>query len=231
MRETFEKLTTGLLALAAVVIAVTLVHREFFATPPAAPSSAVVPVFRDDWQEFARVGVRSDTGVAKVQIVEFADFECPFCATYEPTLQKAEERYRGAVSRVFVHYPLEIHRFAKPAARAAECAAELGAFAAMRDALYAKQDSFGLRPWQAYARDAGIKDLASFQRCNDNSEIPARVQQGADLALKLKIRGTPTLVINGWEYAGGPPDSVLYKAIDSLMVGKNPPGAVGKGDR
>jgi len=124
-----------------------------------------------------------------------------------------------------VHYPLSMHRFALPAARALECASSLGAAARFVDAAYAKQDSFGLKPWVGYAQEAGVGDTLAFSACLRDTARVERVEKGRRLGDSMKVRGTPVVIINGWRFSSVPNDNVLRETIKALMVGKPPPAA------
>lgn len=119
------------------------------------------------------------------------------------------------VALVYVHFPLSMHRFALPAARAAECAAAQGRFRAFHDALFDGQDSLGLKAWVSFAGDAEVADTAEFDRCvHKTGDIPL-VQSGVTAGKRLGIRGTPTVLINGWELSAPPTSS---HQLDSLIA-------------
>jgi protein-disulfide isomerase len=126
-------------------------------------------------------------------------------------------RYRKDVAVVFVHDPLPMHRFAQPAARAAECAAAQGRFWPMVDALYTAQDSLGLKPWFKYAQSASVPDSERFARCvQDTVAIPA-IAAGLAMSRRLGISGTPTVLVNETRFGAPPSDSTLYATIDRLL--------------
>jgi Protein-disulfide isomerase len=221
MGQRLERLVSITLGVAALAVASSALHREFWA-PPTSRNMIPPPEYVDGWRTFARSGIWLGDSTAPVTIIEFADFQCPFCARYAPTLAAVQNRYRDRVARVFVHLPLSMHQFAHAAARAAECADQQGKFLEMETNLYAKQDSFGMKPWSAYADDAGVSDAAAFQQCARGPEDPARVLEGLALARRVGVNATPTIIVNGWRYTGGPPDSILSRDIDRLLKGKPP---------
>jgi protein-disulfide isomerase len=141
-------------------------------------------------------------------LIEFADFECAFCARHHPEIRKLMTEFAGQVDFVHVHSPLPQHRFAIPAARAAECAVEQGRFPQMQDALYAYQDSLGFFSWHRYAEIAGVPDSAQFAECIAHPRSLVRVDSGQALSARLSIPGTPTFLVNGHVVAGGGPDSL-----------------------
>jgi protein-disulfide isomerase len=162
---------------------------------------------------------------AKIKIVEFADLQCPFCKAFQNRVNAVRRRYGNQVSQVFIHYPIEGHRYALPAAKAAECARSLDKFGEFVDVAYSKQDSLGIKTWTSYAHDAGIGDSAAFSRCMSLPESPPMVDRGRQLATSIQVQGTPTIIINGWRFPGPPQDSVLEETIKSLLADKRPPVA------
>ena len=225
LTDRLERLVSFALAVAALAIAGVVVKREFVSAAPPRDQRPR-PVFMDDWRDYRRDGIAfAGPASAQLEIVEFADFECPVCAAFEPTLTNVIARYGDRVSRVFVHFPIPGHRFARAAAVAAECAHEQGAFAAMKQVLYARQDSFGLRPWTRYASQAGVSDLPRFESCVSNPQMVQRIERGVALAERLGFRGTPTIVLNGWAINGILGDSALARAMDAILAGKRPPNA------
>jgi protein-disulfide isomerase len=123
-----------------------------------------------------------------------------------------------------VHFPLSMHRFAKPAARALECAYTSGAAARFVDVAFAKQDSFGLKPWVGYAVEAGVRDTSAFSFCVKDTSRIKRIDEGRRLGEAMNLQGTPGIVINGWQFQGVPNDAQLRGAIKALAAGDAPPG-------
>jgi protein-disulfide isomerase len=220
MQNILDRVLTVLLVVAALAIASVLVHREFLAPAPASPArqSEYVPAWRDMIPSGHMLG---DTGAA-VTIIEFTDIECPFCRAFHGTLRSVMRKYPDDVSFVFVHRPLAGHRFARPAARASECAHMSGKFVEMVDALFEAQDSLGLAPWTQYARRAGIGDTVRFARCMaDTAAVPA-IEAGVSLAERMSVTATPTVILSGWRYGSPPSETELTRAIDDLIAGRKP---------
>ncbi|HKO19218.1 MAG TPA: thioredoxin domain-containing protein [Acidobacteriaceae bacterium] len=210
MAKIFNALGTTLLVIAALVIAAVAAHREWRArnTGAVVALRAGPPTFVADWQRFAAVGRWVGDSSAKVRIVEFADFECPFCRRFHDVFAGVRDSVGKDVALLLVQDPLSIHRFAKPAALAAECAEKQGQWVAFQDRLFAKQDSFGLKSWTSYAREAGIRDTTSFAACVANTTRSARLEAGVAAAQQINVLGTPTVLIDGWRYAVAPYDSL-----------------------
>lgn len=228
MSDVLDRTISILLGIAALAIAGAAIHREFTAGPSADDMvrASLRPVFNKSWRDAAKVGIRaSGDSAAKIQVVEFVDYQCPVCRRADGSLAHVEAEFPGMVSRVAVQFPLDMHPYARPAARAAECAREQGRFRAMEQTLFAQQDSLGRRPWSRYGDDAGIRDTAEFARCAaDSTPIPA-VDAGLAVGQKFNVTGTPTIIVNGWQFIGLPPDSVLESTIRDLLNGKRPRSA------
>ncbi|MCI0597832.1 DsbA family protein [Candidatus Parcubacteria bacterium] len=134
---------------------------------------------------------------AKVTIIEFSDFECPFCAQFHPTLERIV-RENPDVKWIYRHFPLSsIHSRAFNAAVASECAARLGgndAFWAFADAAFENQQDLGDTLYMKAAADIGI-DTDAFRTCLADETIAKKVQADADEAVAAGGRGTPFSVI------------------------------------
>ncbi len=221
---TFERLTnimTGIVAVCAVVITGLSIRSEFFMPPPVR-SGAIRPTIQADWQRYASVGHVMGSRNAPVTIVEFADFECPYCRRFASdidSLRALGERVRV----IYRHFPLPAHRFALPAVRASECAAEQGRFDAIHAVLFAHPDSLGLVPWSWFAAAAGVVDSLRFAACmRSTSPIPALARDTSD-ARHLGIRGTPLLLVGRLRLNGVP-------QFDSLRAFVQRAGAANAGD-
>src|SRR5687767_13073569 len=119
-------ITTALMIVAVVMIAV-FIRRELLPARAQAQNSPPV-AFVEGWKDLLAAGIRVGPTDAPVTIVEFVDFECPFCRRADSVLTGVQQRYGNDVAFVFVHFPLPNHRFAMPGARAAECALAQGRF-------------------------------------------------------------------------------------------------------
>ena len=130
-----------------------------------------------------------------VTIVEFSDFECPFCRQVQSVLRQIVESYGRKVRLVFKHLPLEGHRNSLPAARAAYCAAEQDRFWQFHDAVFAAGN---LSPpvFEQIASDLGLS-LPKFQECVASERSRAAVIKDIEAARRLRIESTPSFVVNG----------------------------------
>lgn len=206
----------------AVIVTGLQVKRAFFPGQTEDGGSGQQPaVLVSNWPELESTGHRMGPPHSKVTIVEFADFECPVCRMFTlGALRAVRARYPSDVTVLFRHWPLKYHRFAYPAARAAECAADQGRFEPFHDELYAEQDSLGLKPWARYAADAGVPDSAVFERCVAKSGEVASIDADSAVASRLGARGTPAIIINGLLLPGAPDSTKLFGIVDSILDGR-----------
>jgi len=221
-RFRWESAASILLSLAAVTVGVVLVHREFFGTPVSATAAPASPTYVATWREIPPAGLVFGPQEAKVTVIEFGDLECPFCARFNKAVRAVRRSHPSDVSLVFVHMPLSIHRFARPAARAVECASRVGRAEALLDLLFEKQDSIGLKSWSDFAVASGVSDVDRFGRCVSEKAPVSRIEAGVALGQKLGVQATPTVIVNGWRYPIPPSEEVLTAAVDSIMAGREP---------
>lgn len=113
-----------------------------------------------------------------------------------------------------------MHRFAMGAARGAECAEKVGKFGEWVDLVYSKQDSLGLKSWGAFALEAGISDTATISRCATDPAPVTRIEAGRAFGDRLHVRGTPTVIVNGWLLPYTPSEEELEKMIEEFAKGK-----------
>ncbi|HEY3287424.1 MAG TPA: thioredoxin domain-containing protein [Gemmatimonadaceae bacterium] len=197
MDTTLDRVLTITLTVAAVGLVGIAIHREFSgASAKPGPSVPVEALKRESsWKKLRDASVAIGDSVASVEIVVFTDFECPACQEFHKRVMHLKQKEPSAFALRMVHYPLAMHRFANAAARAADCAARQSRLSSMYDLLFAKQDSFGLKEWTAYARDAGITDTAAFARCVRDENSHTAIEGGRQLGQALAIEGTPTVLL------------------------------------
>lgn len=212
MNHNWDRAQSTLMALATVAVAAALLHHEFGG--PGRPRSEHVKEWRAIIPDARVVGNPN----APVKVVEFADLQCPGCKDFNTRIKKFEAKYGNRLAVAFVHFPLPMHPLAIPAARAAECANSQGRFAEMLDTLYAGQSSYGIRPWSAFARAAGVPDSAAFAICmSDTLTVPPIVRAGRTVGEKFAVNGTPTVLVNDWRFGAPPTDAELDEAIGKAL--------------
>jgi hypothetical protein len=156
---TFEKVLAVPLVIAALVVAVMLVRREFTDVDTPTNALTLTPLDTSEWRDLSDGPTSFGRPHAAVTIVEFGDFECPACRSFATTtLARIRSEYPTQVRLVYRHRPLAQHRFAVQAASASECARVAGRFEVMHDLLFATQDSLGLLPWGNLGLRAGLSD-------------------------------------------------------------------------
>lgn len=177
----------------------------------------------------ARVAVSGSTGFvrgareAPVTIVEFSDFQCPFCKSVTATVKQVVERYPGKVKWVFRDFPIpSLHPAAPKAHEAARCAAEQGKFWEYHDLLFEKSPREAPDDLKQYAKDLKL-DTASFAQCLDSGKHEAAVNRDVQEGMRLGVTGTPTFFINGRELVGAQPLTAFQKIIDSELARKPSP--------
>ena len=217
----FERALNVIVA-ASTLVAVGLVIRQ--AGIDRRPNDPAVELtYVDEWQDVLRAGIPMGNSAAPVRIAVFSDFQCPSCRRFDEVVRTIEDRYGDSVSRIFLHFPLyPIHPHAFSAARASECAAAQNSFGRFHDLLYANQDSFGSTRWETLAAKAGIGDLAKFESCMQSGIVASRIDSGIALARRLGMRGTPTVLVNGWRFELPPSEQQLREVIDDLLAGRKP---------
>lgn len=139
---------------------------------------------------------------AKVVLVEFSDFQCPFCAKAHPALDAFMKKHQDKVMLVYKHLPLvSIHPNALPAAKAAWAAGQQGKFWEFHNALFAQQDQLGEELYQAIAKNLKL-DLAKFERDRTSEAASAAIMQDIRLAEALGVDSTPFFIMNGRAFSG-----------------------------
>ena len=171
---------------------------------------------------------------ARVAIIEYADFECPYCGEYEQkTFPQILSDYiqTGKVKFFYRDLPLPMHARALPAARAARCAGEQGKYWEMHDSLFAKQNALSAPALLNRAQTLGL-DKEKFTQCLSSEKYTADVQKSVSEAEKMGIDGTPTFFLGVVKPSGdvtiekrlqgAAPFDVFKTEIDALLASKNP---------
>jgi protein-disulfide isomerase len=149
---------------------------------------------------------------AKVTVVEFSDFECPYCARAVGPVEEILKSYPDDVKVVFLHFPLSFHKQAMPAAIAAECAHQQGAFWKMHDTMFANQGSLADAQYGKWAEELGL-DGAKFEACSEDPTTKKKVEADMKMGEAAGVGGTPSFYINGVQYTKGVPDTDAIKSV------------------
>lgn len=154
---------------------------------------------------------------AKVTVVAFSDFQCPFCNRVNPTLAKLLETYPGKVRIAFKHMPLRIHPDAPAAHAAAEAAGRQGKFWEMYDKIFANQRELTPEKFKQYAAELNL-DAAQFEKDRNDPAVKAKVDADIKEAEKLGVAGTPAFFINGKYLSGAQPYENFKKLVDEALA-------------
>lgn len=169
--------------------------------------------------EVAATGPSRGPAQAKVTIVEFSDFECPFCSRAIPTVEKVMKDYDGKVRLVFRHFPLEMHPKAEKAAEAGACAADQNKFWEMHDRMFKDQSKLNVPDLKKTAHDLGL-DSARFDKCLDQGEKRALIDADLKAGSEAGVNGTPAFFINGFFINGAVPYEDFKQALDRELSAK-----------
>lgn len=155
---------------------------------------------------------------APITLVEFSDFECPFCVRVLPTLEQVRQTYGDQVRIVYRHFPLHaIHPNAQLSAEASMCADAQGQFWEMHDAIFEARGKAGAAELKTMAAELGM-DPEVFDGCLDSGEFRDRVGEDLDAGRQAGVTGTPALFINGRFLSGAQPYNVVSRVIDDELA-------------
>jgi protein-disulfide isomerase len=156
---------------------------------------------------------------AKLDVVAFSDFACPFCSRVNPTLDQIEKEYTDQVAIVFKHLPLRMHTKAPAAHAAAEAAHRQGKFWEMYDLIFANQRQMSPQKYEEYAQQLGL-DLDRFRKDVASPEVKKKVDADAAEAARLGVSGTPGFFVNGRFLSGAKPFESFKQLIDEELKKK-----------
>ncbi len=176
--------------------------------------------------------VRGDLSKASVAVIEYSDFECPFCQRLHPTMKQVMDTYKNDVVWVYRHFPLSFHQNAQKEAEAVECANELGgndAFWKYTDAIFERSKvggtGFPLENLAPLAKELGLNE-AKFKTCLDSGKYAKHIQDEMDAGGKAGVQGTPgNFVVNlktkeNRVISGAQPLESFKTVIDSMLGNK-----------
>jgi protein-disulfide isomerase len=153
---------------------------------------------------------------APLTLVEYADFQCPYCAEAEPAVREIERRFNGRLRFVFRPFPLaSIHEHAEIAAEAAEAAGAQGRFWEMTEQLFAHSHALGESKLLGYAKAAGVADLDRFEHDLRDGRYQSEVEGALARAESSGVDGTPSFFINGQPFEEEPTVEALSAALEA----------------
>jgi protein-disulfide isomerase len=180
-------------------------------TPPAAPPRIPIgsEIYKVEPGNAPQIGGKEP----KVTLIEFSDFQCPYCSRAKGTLDELQKIYKDDLQITFRHFPLPFHNNATPAAIAAVAAQEQGKFWQMHDKLFANQQALASADLEKYAQEIGL-DMTKFKAAIDNPKTKAAVEADAKMGSSFGVGGTPSFFINGHSFSGAYPLESFKTAID-----------------
>jgi len=156
---------------------------------------------------------------APIELIEFSDFQCPFCLRADPTVQQVLKTYGDRIRFVYRHYPLPNHPNARPAAEAAACANEQGKFWPYHDRLFADSTRLSAADLKKTAADLGM-NASQFNACVDSHKSKAEVDKDIREGEEAGVNGTPAFFINGRALSGAQPFDAFKRIIDEELAAK-----------
>lgn len=183
--------------------------------PPAAPAAPEAPAKAEVKLTDADHLLGSKD--AKVVIVEYSDFQCPFCGRAEPTIEEVIKKYGKDVVLVYRHFPLSFHENARPAALASECAGEQNKFWEFHNVLYKNQQALTETDLLKYAKDLKL-DETKFTSCMKTEKYAGKIDADFAQGQKEGVQGTPAFFINGQLLSGAQPFANFKAMIDAELA-------------
>jgi protein-disulfide isomerase len=156
---------------------------------------------------------------APIEIIEFSDFQCPYCESAFPTVNQVLTTYGDRIHFIYRHYPLAIHPRARPAAEASQCAAEQGKFWPFHDKLFGDQSRLSDEDFKQDATQLGL-DSAQFNACVDSHKYKAEIDTDIQAGDEAGVSGTPAFYINGRMLSGAQPFEAFKRVIDEELAQK-----------
>jgi protein-disulfide isomerase len=154
---------------------------------------------------------------AEITIVEWADFQCPFCVRVNPTLDQIEKEYGDKVRFAFMHLPLSMHAKARAAHQAAEAAHRQGKFWEMHDLIFASPKDLSPATYLRYANEMGL-DIDRYNSDFSSTSVRKAIDGNLAAATKLGVSGTPSFFVNGRFLSGAQPYGSFARVIDEELA-------------
>ena len=207
--QILNSVLTVILVLCAIIITVLVVKRELF-------NNKYTPKVRtvQNWRTLVDDGHQIGTSNASVYIIEFTDYECPYCKILKKNIDSILVKYKDKVALIVYNFPLEIHSHAFDLALGGECAARQNKFKSYYDSVFNYSVKFEKLNLSHIAFSAGITDTASFMNCIESRTTFSIVNNDIEKGKEIDIEGTPTIIINGKLYEG----SLTVKQLENAVI-------------
>lgn len=182
-------------------------------------TKAIIHVMLDPPRQVVASAGRPSKGPsdAPIELIEFSDFQCPYCLSANPTVRQVLNTYGDRIRFVYRHFPLPNHPNARPSAEASQCADEQGKFWQYYDALFANQSKLSDGDLKAHAAVLGM-DAARFNACVDSHKYKAAVDTDITEGDRAGVSGTPAFFINGRLLSGAQPFEAFKRVIDDELA-------------
>jgi protein-disulfide isomerase len=198
-------------------------NNQAAAQPQAEPTEG--PISPDQWNKLiAQATAVEGNKQAKVTMVEFTDYQCPYCERYySDAYGKIKENYidNGKIQYILRDLPLPFHQYAKPAALAARCAGEQNKYWEMHELLFKNQSDWSQsepkEKFATYAKQVGL-NLNQFQNCYSSGKYNQAIDADNALAAQVGASGTPTFIINGEKIVGAQPLATFQQTLDQALA-------------
>ncbi len=186
--------------------------------PPPAQSATPPPAVADGFR-----GYTLGSDAARIEVTEYSDFECPFCASFAAVQMPVIREQLIATGRVrwrYRDFPLPVHQYSRYAALAAQCAGEQGKFWEMHDQLFQHHEWAQTRKnprslFRGFAASVGL-DLEKYDACLDSQRYAGRIQASLEEGQRAGVQGTPTFFVNGKRFDGRAASDAFKTIVDSL---------------
>ncbi len=209
-KEILSNAFTAILVVCAVILTFIALKREYTKSDSTLKSQEYI----EDWDKIFSVGaLKADK--ENVVVIEFFDYECPFCKVANSNINKIKKEYSDEeVIFEYFHMPLEYHTYAFKAAIATECAKEQKKFGEYHNELFKYQESINDEIFEEIAVEIDMPDLQLFRNCAKSERVKEIVLNDKRIAESLGIKSIPTFIINGAVYEGAISANQMTKIID-----------------
>lgn len=154
---------------------------------------------------------------AKIIMVEYSEFQCPYCSRHTPTMDQIFEEYDGEVAWVYRHFPLSFHDEAMPSAVASECAGEQDKFWEYHDELFDNASDLGDDLYQEIAKNVGL-NINDFNACLDDNNYETQIKAEAAAGAAAGVSGTPGTFVNGELVKGAVPYDSFKSIVEQALA-------------
>lgn len=212
MKIKIDNIFTSILVICALIVTFLVLRKEFFTDDRTTNISSIA-----NWEKLITYDGKIDTNNPKIYLMEFFDYECPYCNTLDATLDTIQLKYNDKIKIIRYHFPLSIHPLAYRAAVAAECANMQDYFDKYHKELMRNQYKLNSINFTEVAKQIGIKDIGKFQKCIDYEETADIIAKNVRIAKEYNITGTPTLIINNKMISGIVDSKAIEKIIKEFL--------------